>query len=162
MNEDNTRKSKYTTSSFRKKLRRAIEGSGGIKKTIAERLSLPYMTVWKIIERAGQPIQDMIDHEKEYMADVAESTVLEAMQQRLDIATASRTALRVLNSTKHNKRGYSENNKLTLEGGDNPLKIQNESVLDIDNLDLPLKVRKQILKAMNKKEKKDADERGKG
>ena len=156
MKEKKERKSKYTTPAFRKKLRRAIEGSGGIKKVIADKLGLPYMTVWKIIDRAPQSIKDLIEHEKEYMADVAEQTVLESMQQRLDIATASRTALRVLNSNKHKSRGYSEDSKLTIEGGDKPLKVQNEAVLDIDSLDLPINVRKKILKAMKEKELKEA------
>lgn len=154
--------SKYTTPAFRKKLKRAIEGSGGIKKVIADKLNLPYMTVWKIIDRAPQSIHDMIEKEKEYMADVAEQTVLESMQQRLDIATASRTALRVLNSNKHKKRGYSEDSKLTIEGGDKPLRVQNESVLDIDTLDLPINVRKKILSAMKKKELEQAGGEGEG
>ena len=157
MEKKKPRKSKYTTPAFRKKLRRAIEGSGGIKKVIADKLGLPYMTVWKIIDRAPQGIKDMIEKEKEFMGDVAEQTVLESMQQRLDIATASRTALRVLNSNKHKKRGYSEDNKLTIEGGDKPLKVQNEAVLDIDTLDLPIKTRKQILKAMEKKALEDSN-----
>lgn len=76
-------------------------------------------------------------------------TVHDTMSQRLDLSVASTTARWYLDR-KHVDRGFGKKDQMTLEGGQNPLTLQHQTVIPIDKLDLPLAVKKQILEAMDK------------
>ena len=143
-----------------KKLCKAIQGSGGVKKVIAERLDITYNSLMKKLRKVKEThpiVEQMFIEEQERVGDIAEQTVIEMMEQGLHYPTKLKAAQFAL-SGKHSKRGYTNKKEVTLEGGKNPLHIKNENVLPIDDLDLPLETRKQILEAIEEKEKEEKED----
>ena len=135
---------------------KAIDGSGGLKRVIAERLGCSYSTVDDALRKEGEEWDDVrlaLKIERERIGDIAEETVAETMVQRLDLSVASTTARWYLDR-KHRDRGYGKEEKITLEGGKNPLRIENQTLVPIGELELPLETKKEILKAMEKWERK--------
>lgn len=142
---------KITKCSFLK----ALQSSGGIYKTIAQRLNCSRETVSRWIKnKADEEALDAIKDEQDSVGDIAEETIKCMMKQRLDYGVASRTSRWFL-ERKHPNRGYKERKALEIEGGQNPLHIKNEVLLPLDTLDLPLDVRKKILEAMERKEREN-------
>ena len=141
---------------------RAVEGTGGILKTIAGRLGVTYGHFFNQVRDNQSPdwdeIRQAISIERERIGDIAECTVQEMMCQRLDFNTASGTARWYL-ERKHPERGFKEKKELTLEGGKNPLNIRSETYVPLEELDLPIDVRKQILAAIEKKQKEQEGEK---
>jgi hypothetical protein len=135
------------------KIINAIPDSGGIIKRIAERLDCSYTHVCEQIKKHPEAV-DALAVERERVGDIAEETVLDMMRQRIDMGEAARTSRWYL-ERRHPDRGYVERKHTTIEGGDKPLHVQNETLLPIDSLDLPLAVKKQILEAMEKKDEKE-------
>jgi len=130
-----------------KQLLKAIKDTGGSIRIIAQRLDRPYRSVWGLIQNSPDA-REAIRIEQERVADIAEETIAEMMMQRVDFGTASRTA-RWLLERKHIERGYKPTKELTVQGGDNPLKVQSEKVLSLDELkSIPLEVRKRMLEEM--------------
>lgn len=97
--------------------------------------------------------RNLLKAETEKVGDIAEITVCESMQQRVDIGVASTTARWYLDR-KHADRGYGKKEQLTLEGGQNPISI-NHTLIPIAALNLPLETKKEILKAMEAWEKEN-------
>lgn len=142
--------------------RKAILGSFGNKSLIAERLGCSVAAVYKALAREGwEDIKALLEIELERVADVAEDTILTAMKQRMDMATASRTAQWLLSRARHRNRKMTDESKVIHEGGDKPIQVS--SAIPVDALDLPLEVRKQILEAVERKaqEAQDTDQEGK-
>lgn len=132
----------------------AIPGTGGIRKKLAERLGCNYCTLLGALKIEGEEwdmVRKCLIQEEMKIGDLAEETVIDVMEQRLDMSVASTTARWFLDR-KHSDRGYGKKSQVTLEGGHNPIKLAAQQVLPLDELDLPLKVKKQILDAMEKLE----------
>lgn len=128
-------------------LLKAIKNTGGSIRIIAQRLDRSYRTTWGMIHDSPEA-QEAIRIEQERVADIAEETIAEMMMQRVDFGTASRTA-RWLLERKHVKRGYKPTKEVTVQGGENPLKVQSEELISMDKLkSIPLEVRKRMLEEM--------------
>ncbi len=153
------KRSPYKITAIR--LMKAIKESGGIKRKIAERLGCTYNTLLITLKREGANWDECriaLRLESERIGDLAEETIHDTMKQRLEMSTASRTAQWYLDR-RHTDRGYGKKDQLTLEGGENPLQLQHQTIIPIDELDLPLKTKKEILIAMEKLETKKAKEK---
>lgn len=94
----------------------AVQGSRGLQTEIARRLGCSWLTVHKILlgQQGKGPIWDKARlsyrDEVEGVGDLAERTIHDAMEQRLDIATASRTALSYA-KMKLKSRGFQDETK---------------------------------------------------
>ena len=141
-------KSKNRTEEFKQKLLKAIEGSGGIISIIASRMKKKYITMYQIIQKAPDCIHEAIELERQFIGDVAETTIVEMMQQRMDFSTASRTALSVLRSKRYKDRGYgkADEKNINVGGTDKPILIEQENIISLAKLrQIPIEVRKQLL-----------------
>ena len=141
------------------RLLKAIKGSGGIRLRITKRLECGYRTLDKALKMEGddwEECRNLLKAEREKVGDVAEITVCEAMQQKVDIGVASTTARWYLDR-KHADRGYGKKDQLTLEGGQNPINV-NHTIIPIAALNLPLETKREILKAMEAWERTKAKE----
>jgi len=137
-----------------KSVLKAIKDSTGSIRITAKRLNRPYGSIYTFIKR-NPDAQEALRVERERVADIAEETITEMMVQRLDFGTASRTA-RWLLERKHVDRGYRPSREVTVQGGKNPLKVQNEELISLDKLkSIPLDVRKQMLAEIEKGEEKE-------
>lgn len=146
---------KITPARFKK----ALEGSRGIKGILTQRLDCTYYALNRALAREGDAwdkCRYLYKLEQERVGDIAEITVCESMQQRLDIGVASTTARWYLDR-KHVDRGYGKKEQVTLEGGQNPISI-NHTLIPIAALNLPLETKREILKAMEVWERTKAKE----
>ena len=131
------------------RVKKALEGSHGIKGLIAQRLGCSYYALSKAMAREGDAWDEcryLYKLEQEKVGDIAEITVCESMQQRVDIGVASTTARWYLDR-KHADRGYGKKDQLTLEGGSNPITMQH-TLIPVGELNLSLQCKREILKAM--------------
>lgn len=131
----------------------AIRGSGGIKQLIADRLGCSWTTVYLCLSREGpgwDRVRTAYRDECERIGDLAEEAIKDCITQRRDLAVASQNARWFL-SRRHKERGFGDESKVTVQGGDKPIQVQ-ATKYTLDDLDLPLEVRKEILKAIEKKE----------
>lgn len=142
-------------------LKKAIAGSGGILNRIAKRLSVTRGRVCKMLDK-WPDAQVAMEQERETVLDLAEGTIHEMMMQRIDFREAAANA-RWYAEKRGEKRGYAPRKTVTIEGGDKPLRVQNETLLPLDKLDLPIEVKRQILDAMEAYEnlQKEGAESGK-
>jgi len=153
------RKSKNTSPEFLEKLMSAIEGSGGVVGVIAQRMKQKYITTWQILQKAPEEIHEALEYEKEFVGDVAEQTLIEMMQQRMDFSTASRTAMQVLRSKKYRSRGFFEEKSISVEGGKRPIKIEQTNIIPLDRLKLmPIEMRKKLLEEALQDDKEEDKE----
>lgn len=136
---------------------KAIPDSGGLLTKIAERLDVSRATLRHKLELPDwDDVREVLNAERESVGDLAESTVQDAMRQRLDVSCAARVSQWYL-ERKHTERGFKDKKELTLEGGKNPLQIQNETVIRIEDLDLDIETRKKILAAIEAKEAQEKE-----
>jgi len=127
----------------------AIKGSNGIKSVIAERLSISVWTVNNRLRKEGwEAVQQAYEEEIERVGDVAENTLIRAMDQKDDLAIAAKTAQWYL-ERRCKERGYASQSKLTLEGGDKPIQV--EGVIDVTKL--PIALKRQILEELERDDK---------
>jgi len=142
---------KRTRTITKRRMQKAIVGSGGLKTVIAERLGVAWGTVNDILKRKGwEDIRTIWEEELEAVGDLAEETIQFAMRQRLDISSASLNARWYL-GLRHRHRGFVEQSKVIVEGGENPIKVE-QSLIDVDSLKLPIAVRKALLAAIEERE----------
>jgi hypothetical protein len=133
--------------------KKAIKGSWGNRTVIAERLGILRNRVdQRLCDPDWKDVRQYYDQEHERVADIAEDTVLYAIRQKLDVATAARTALALLAKARYNNRNLGDESKIIHEGGDKPIHTVNENVINVESLELPLEVRKAILEAIEAKE----------
>lgn len=141
------------------RLKKAIKGSCGIRNRIAERLGCAYETLDKALAMEGddwEECRNLLKAEREKVGDIAEMTVCESMQQKVDIGVASTTARWYLDR-KHTDRGFGKKEQLTLEGGSNPIQMQH-TLVPVGELNLSLQCKREILKAMEAWERTKAKE----
>lgn len=133
---------------------KAIKGSEGIVSRIARKLGRTPHTVSKLLEKQGDgwdKAREAFEIEKERLVDLAEETVRDTMRQRIDIGVASTTARWCLDR-KGVHRGYGAKEKVIVEGGDKAIEVK--GMVSIESLNLPLAVRREVLKAMKEAEEK--------
>jgi len=132
---------------------KAIPGTGGILTVIANRLGCSYHSLYEVLKKKEgdkwDEVRYLLQMEREKVGDIAESTVIEMMGQRLDLSVASSTSKWFL-SSKHADRGYVDRKQVTLNGGQNPLHVRMETTVPIEKLDLPTEVKIQVLEAIER------------
>lgn len=122
----------------------ALRGTGGIKTTIAERLGVYYGTVSNLLNRPDwQDVRREWAIEKERGVEIAKATIMDAIQQRLDIGIAAANARWLL--SKALAQEYGDKITQTIQGGSEPIKIMSANV---DVSALPLELRRQLLEAI--------------
>lgn len=90
-------------------IKKAIEDSGGIISTIAERLGCEWHTAKKYIEN-NEELKSVYEAESESVIDLAESKLIENIQAN------DNTAILFYLKTKGKKRGYIERNETEISG----------------------------------------------
>lgn len=130
------------------RLVKAIKGSLGVMRRIARRLDVTPQAVLGALARPGFEEAALALHaETDGLKMAAVSTVSEMLTQRDEYKTALSAAKFVLDR----KGGWTQ--KLALEGGDKPLRIEStvHQQVTLDSLDLPLDVRRQVLERLEGK-----------
>lgn len=139
----------------------AVKGSRGLQTEIARRIGCSWLTVHNVLlgKHGKGPQWDRArrayGEEVECVGDLAEGTIHDAMEQRLDIATASRTAI-AFAKMKLKSRGFVDETKTVIEGSLN----HTHTIVPIEKLDLSLETRKALLEAIEKWEKTEKNEEG--
>lgn len=134
------------------KLKKAIKGTHGIKKNICANLGVSYSALNRALARQGvewDKARELLEAERERVGDMAEEAILDTMGQRLDLNVASSTARWYLDR-KGKARGFGKTSEVTLQGGKSPIRIEHETLIPIEKLDLPLETKKEVLEAMRK------------
>ncbi len=127
---------------------KALAGTGGILKLIAERLQVQPQTVRRWLDRPDwEDMRDAFDAEQESVLDLAERQVVRAIKNKYDRKEANAMARWYL-ERKGKERGYGKESTITVEGGDNPLRVL-AGVVNIDDLNLPLHIRRKLLEAQD-------------
>lgn len=134
------------------KLLRAIQESHGLYTVIAKRLKCTPTTVKKALIRPGRAwnhCRRLYEEECEKVGDIAEDTLIRAMKQTVDINVASRTAQWYLQQ-KGKQRGYSDSRTVKVEGGENPVRVnQLQVTIPATALNLPVNMRKKLLETID-------------
>ncbi len=148
----------YSRSQFLK----ALEGSGGIKSRIAERLRTTPAVVNTLLHRPDwDDMREAFDAERERVIDTAEQTIKEAIENKADPVLATQNARWYLDRMAK-ARGYGSESKVTVEGGDKPIRTASVNVIAVETLNLPVELRRQLLAAVEQKEQdaaaNDSDE----
>jgi hypothetical protein len=138
----------------KKRFLKALKGTGGVKSRIAENLDCTWGVVQNCLLKKGwEDIVAAYEEECEDRGDRAENAVDDAIDQRKDMKTSARTARWYLEQ-KHSDRGYGNKVEHSFKKGVHPLHVE-EKRINIDSLDLPIDVKKQVLYAIEKKEAED-------
>ena len=141
------------------RVKKALEGSHGIKGLIAQRLGCSYYALSKAMAREGDAWDEcryLYKLEQEKVGDLAERTIFEVMRSMKDVPVAAQTARWYLDR-KHVDRGYGKKEQVTLEGGQNPITMQH-TLIPVGELNLSLQCKREILKAMEAWERTKAKE----
>ena len=121
---------------------------------IAKRVGTNSTYLKQKLQRDGwDHVRQALIEERDKVGDSAEICIQYVIKQRGDLKTAASTARWYL-ERKETKRGYRPEKKTIIEGGDKPLHMQQENVVSLESLNLPLSVRQAMLKAIEKSEKK--------
>lgn len=135
----------------KKRTLKAIEGSGGIATEIVKRLDCSPFTYYTTMRRPDwEPIRIALQVERDRVGDLAEDCVQFVIKQRGDLKAAANMAKWYL-ERKHTNRGFGKKSEITLEGGQNPLKVNH--LISVEGL--PLAVRKLLLMSIEALEKPD-------
>lgn len=125
----------------------AIMGSYGTKVVIAERLGVSISTFTDMLNRPGyEAARERYEHECERLIWTARNTVVEALQQRLDMSTALRAATYVLD---RKDPEFKPKTTTVVEGGDRPLRVQQAIInIPVEFLQAPPEEKRAILQAI--------------
>lgn len=143
------------TANFTKeRVMNAMTGTMGQWTAIAKNLKChPNSVANRVKSRGWEDVYDYWMQEKNKIIDSSEKTVRFMVRQRDDFPTALSAAKYVL-ASKGVRRGWVPKKEITVQGGDKPLQIAEPGVIDVSVLNLPLKVRKALLEAIEAQEKK--------
>jgi hypothetical protein len=137
------------------RIMKAIKGSLGNKTEIARRVGCTWGVIQQALGRESWgDVREAYQNEVEGMGDIAEQAIRDAIEQRLDISTASRTAQWLLSRARYKTRDLGETTKIVLEGGDKPLHVVSDQI-PLDTLGLPLELRRQVLEAIEANEQEN-------
>lgn len=101
---------------------------------------------------------ERLAHVKARMIDIAEHTLIVAMTQRDEdnkIMPSGVSAAKFVAGTKGRSRGYETATKVTIEGGSNPIRVA-RALSELDELELSIETRKELLKAIELKSAQEA------
>ncbi len=132
--------------------RLALKNTGGIFRRIAKNLHIDQMAIPRLLSRPDW--DDMLAlflQEKDSVTDDAENTIRYAINQRLDIGTASLNARWFLSKKK--QKEYGEKTTTVIEGGDKPVQTQQVGTVDPLKL-LTLDEKRDLLKRIKRQEQK--------
>lgn len=137
----------------------ALPGTGGIRSEIAKALGTSATLVRRLLARNDwQDVWEEVERTAEEVTDESHNALRYAINQRFDLPTAVASAKWYL--SKRMRDVYGEETRLTVQGGDKPIRTQNANVtiIDVSALDLPISVQRLLLEAVESKEKmKPAD-----
>lgn len=133
---------------YQRRLRfvQALEGTGGIKRKIADNLGVRPATLSRWLSRPEwSDMLELLETERERVNDLAEEVLFDLMEQRIDLGEAAKVARWWLE-----RRANGFNSKKTVEVGGNgvPIRLQNHTIVQVEDLNLPLSVRREMLKAI--------------
>lgn len=141
----------------KRKFKRALKGTAGVYKEIAQRLNTSVHQVKKYLDRPGwEDMREAWREEKDRVMDLAEDAVARAIECE-DLELATKNARWYL-ERKGKDKGYSD--RLEIEGGDRPVRHEHGVVvLDARKLaELSVEERKEMLKRINEEEMKQLPE----
>lgn len=145
-----------------KKLLKVIPGTGGILSKIAAALGVARGTIsFCIHQREGEAwdkVRELYKDECERVVDKAEAKIEQLIDQDDDLSVSSQTARWYLSKR---RPAFAEKQTVVHEGGVNPIQIETRNMVDFDQLDLPVDVRRQVLLAIEKRERQVAEEQDK-
>jgi len=101
----------------KKRVKKAVEGSGGIVTIIARRLNRSRQQVYTYLEKYPD-LKELVEEEREKIVDIAESKLIEKLKENKD------WAISFVLKTLGKKRGYTEKVEV---GGDLTTKIPTPS-----------------------------------
>jgi hypothetical protein len=137
---------------------KALAGTGGIKRTIAMRMNTSEAIVRRLLKRPDwDDVRLAWEEETERLVDDAESRIVFEIQHGMDPAVATANARWFL-TRKGKHRGYGDESKTIVEGGDRPIDVRQLSIVTIEDLRaMPLDVRKSLLASLERKALPDGD-----
>ncbi len=128
---------------------KALEGSGGIKSRIAERLECHPSAVRHALSQPDwDDVRERYFEECESVKDAAEKAIKNAIESD-DPQLATQNARWYL-ARKARERGFGDESKLVMEGGDKPIKMNN--AISLDELNLPIEIRRKLLETIEQQE----------
>ena len=130
----------------------AIEESRGNKELISRRLNVSRTAFLNALQRDGEEwdlVRRCYDEECDRITDIARDTVEEMIEQRCDLNVAARTAMWAL---ERRDPKFSKQETIKLEGGKTPIQMQAQQVIAVDSLNLPIAIKRALLKAMEERE----------
>ncbi|MCE9519665.1 MAG: hypothetical protein K8R87_08955 [Verrucomicrobia bacterium] len=138
------RASRYTKSAFLA----ALEGTGGIKATIATRLGCVRETVTELLQRNDwADVRAAFLAERDEVADEAEGCIRDAIMDKSDVKTATQNARWYLSKVRPDKFG--DRNTVTVEADKKFLPTQSGDFnVDVSTLNLDLDTKRKILAAL--------------
>lgn len=98
----------------KKRIEKAIVGSGGILTTIAKRCLVSRTTLYTYLDK-NKKYNELIEHERESMLDAAEDSLFSQVKKKSPWAT------KFILSTLGKKRGYVERQEISQQTQDNRL-----------------------------------------
>jgi transposase len=149
----------------KKKFLKALAGTGGIKQRIAERLGTSQVTVRNILRRPDWlDVRIAFEEETERLVDAAESRIVREIEHGDDAAVATANARWFL-SRKGKHRGYGDETKTIVEGGDKPINVdvRQLSIVTIEDLRaMPIDARRALLARLEQKALQQEGDQGAG
>lgn len=124
----------------------ALKGTYGNKSRIARRLDVSWETVDRCLRREGwEDVLKAFELERHRMVDDSEGTMMDVVNQRLDVGQARQAAQFVL-ERQGKDRGWHPKSTVQLEGGDRPIDVRSVGVqIPIDFLNLSVEERRKLL-----------------
>jgi hypothetical protein len=139
-----------------KRMLLAIKGSCGDRRIVAATLGVTYATVSNRLNKAAGPDWDKVraamQSEIDKVGDAAEATIQFAIEQRLDINTATTNARWLLSRQRYKDRQLGDVTTRRIEGGDTPIRVQTTQVV-VNVHALPLEAKRSLLAALERQEK---------
>lgn len=133
---------------------KAMKGTRGNRRLIAENLRIGYNTVCLILQRPDwQDVKALLDAERQKAIDKAEDVVMNAIEGN-DVVIATQNARWLLARLRPDQ--YAEKSTTVLEGGNNPIKVL-QGVVDLNALNMPLEVKRQVLAALDAKQEAERE-----
>jgi hypothetical protein len=138
------------------KFLKALAGTGGNRREIAERLRINVRTVQNLIRRPDwtDVAEKVLEEERainEVIVSDAIRGLLDSINQRADLGVCSTSSRWALSKLRRNLFG--DDSKLVVDGGANPIKMLQVQV-PAEILNQPLEVQKEVLAALEKLEER--------
>lgn len=136
---------------------RAMAGSHGVKKRIAERLKVTRGTVDDLLERPDwSDVRELYFEELKTRTDYAEDRLMRSIVQEDDPVLATKAATWLLERTMAETYGKRVIQTTVHEGGQNPIRhigIQ----IPVEALDKPVEVQRELLKSLDQHEQRQIE-----